>query len=329
MADVATTIDQIIDNAIQVGKETSSDAQQYAERAAGLQAFLREATPTSVSYSPVSPKPQLPAGFDNTAEIQAAFDYSFGKFEDRFQNDIQFVLDTFFPDLTSNLIPAEDAWILGQLNGTGGTGLSPTVEQALYSRGKERLTEEAYRTEAEAMTLFASRGFSLPQGVLFAKVQEAQQFAFDKSGDLARDVLVENTKISVETVKFAAQQATQLRLGMFDALARFLDASVKTPLASVEYSKAFIDARKGVADAIVSYYNVQTKESELGLTAGIKNMENKQAQYQAWGSINASLIGSQASAMVGAANAVGQLAQAAMSSQNTVTSLGRTVSESA
>ena len=328
MADVASTINTIINNAISTGERASNQAFSYANNASALFGIPLRGATGGVRYTPVSPRPQLPAGLDNTAEIQAAFDYSFGKFEGRFQNDIQFVLDTFFPDLVGELIPEEDAWILSQMNGTGGTGLSPRVEQALYSRGKERLTEEAFRTETEAMTLFASRGFSLPQGVLFAKVQEAQQFAFDKAGDLARDVLVENTKISVETVKFAVQQATQIRLGMFDALARFLDASVKTPLASVEYSKAFIDARKGVADAIVSYYNVLTKESELDLTAAIKNMEDRRAEVQNFNTTNASFIGSRASSLIGAANAIGQLAQAAMSSQNTVTSLGQTISES-
>jgi hypothetical protein len=328
MADVAATIDQIIQNAINTGEKATNQAISYANNAAALFGVPIRGTVGGVAYKPVAPRPQLPAGLDNTAEIQAAFDYSFGKFENRFQNDIQYVLDNFFPDLLDELIPEEDAWIISQLNGTGGTGLSPRVEQALYSRGKERLTEEALRTETEAMTLFASRGFSLPQGVLFAKVQEAQQFAFDKAGDLARDVLVENTKISVETVKFAVQQATQIRLGMFDALARFLDASVKTPLASVEYSKAFVDARKGVADAIVSYYNVLTKESELDLTAAIKNMEDRRSEVQNFNTTNASFIGSRASSLVGAANAVGQLAQAAMSSQNTVTSLGQTVESS-
>ena len=41
------------------------------------------------------------------------------------------------------------------------------------------------------------------------QAQEAQQAALDKAGDLSRDVLVENTKIKVETVKFAIQRSEE------------------------------------------------------------------------------------------------------------------------
>ena len=328
MSDVPTIIEGIIDNAIQTGQKSTQEALNYAASAAYTGTGMANVAPVgAISFNPVAGRPTLPAGIDNTAAIEAAFQSSYAMFDARFQRDIAYVLDNFFPDISGQLASVSDTWIINQISGDS-TGLSPAAEQALYTRGKERLTEDAYRAETEAMTLFASRGFSLPPGVLFAKVQEVQQLALDKAGDLSRDVLVENTKIKVETLKFAVEQSTKLRLSMFDSLARFLEASSRVPMNSVQYAGEFVNARKGVAEAIIGYYNALLKEGELDLTAHIKREELLQTNYNIYASTNVSAQGHHVSAVVGAANAVGQLAQAAMSSQNTVTNLGHTVSES-
>src|SRR5690606_8254268 len=92
----------------------------------------------------------------------------------------------------------------------GGTGLPAAVEDALFSRARERLSAETQRAVQEAFDTWAGRGFSMPPGMLTKAVSVAQEEGRLKAAELNRDILVEAAKWEIENIRFAVQQGMAL-----------------------------------------------------------------------------------------------------------------------
>jgi len=71
----------------------------------------------------------------------------------------------------------------------GVSGLSTTVEQAIYDRAVSRKTLETVAMITETENYFAARGFSLPPGAMAGRLLEIQQQADNSLTDLNNDIL--------------------------------------------------------------------------------------------------------------------------------------------
>jgi hypothetical protein len=91
------------------------------------------------------------------------------------------------------------------LSGTS-TGLPATVEQALRDRAFAAEDRQAFQAEQEATTDWLARGFTLPGGVLEAKLATIRQLNRDKKAQINREVWIEAAKFEVENLRFAVQQ---------------------------------------------------------------------------------------------------------------------------
>jgi hypothetical protein len=92
----------------------------------------------------------------------------------------------------------------------GGTGLPPAIEDALFARARQRLSQDARRLEQQAMDTWAARGFSMPPGMLQAQLDEARREERLKSAELDRDILVQAATWEIENLRFAVQQGVAL-----------------------------------------------------------------------------------------------------------------------
>lgn len=294
----------------------SARAVAWSSQIANMHSTTAPARDANLDYEFVEDPPELPVvETESDPTFRREFNYAFDRFDTEFRDRIAWLVETYFPSLNGDLVDASDEWIIDQIR-NGGTGLPTTVEAALYNRGKDRIYKAAVAADYMAVSQFAARGFTLPQGVLSARLAESQFSTKAALGDLARDVLVENTKIQVETTKFAVQMAVQLRLGLVNALAAFLNAAADVPKGAVQYAQLFTDSKRNIAGAIVDYYNAQIREQELKLRA---ETDTEQLTFQDLNSYRngfASDIAGYGSRVAAAASAVGGLGQAALQSIN-------------
>ena len=92
----------------------------------------------------------------------------------------------------------------------GGTGIAPSVEQALYDRAYVREDLTTHRAVQASFDAFASRGFAMPDGVLAEQVNAAIQDGALRVSALSRDILIEAAKWEIENLRFAVQQGVAL-----------------------------------------------------------------------------------------------------------------------
>lgn len=125
----------------------------------------------------------------------------------------------------------------------GGTGLPPSIEQAIWDRGRAREDVIAKKATQEAYEEFASRGFALPTGALAGRVAEVWQKNREAGSTFSRDVAIKQAELEVENLKFSVQTGIQL------------EGQLMTY--SGQYAQRALDAAKTTVQVAIDIFNAQ------------------------------------------------------------------------
>lgn len=134
----------------------------------------------------------------------------------------------------------------------GGTGLPAAVEDALFSRARERDSAETIRAVQDAVDTWAGRNFSMPPGMLVKATDVAREQGRLKAAELNRDILIEAAKWEIESIRFAVEQGMaleQLTQNLYNNMANRL----------FEVAKFQAEAQIRVFDAQISLFNAQNE----------------------------------------------------------------------
>jgi len=93
---------------------------------------------------------------------------------------------------------------------SGGTGLPAAIEDALFSRARERDSAESARALQEAVDGWAARGFTMPPGMLAKQADVIREQSRVRAAELNRDIMIEAAKWEIESIRFAVQQGMAL-----------------------------------------------------------------------------------------------------------------------
>lgn len=179
------------------------------------------------------------------------------------RDDIMEELKTAFREFADEWFPAgtyfdkATAWLEKAL-GEGGTSINVAVEEALWERDRARLTAEAQRAEDEAMTLFASRGYTLPPGALAHSVLNVRQGLTNSLSQQSRDIAIKAHQDEIENARLAVQQAIGLRNSALTACINYMQALAVGPQMAVSLANAQGDLQARMASARADLYRAVT-----------------------------------------------------------------------
>lgn len=140
----------------------------------------------------------------------------------------------------------------------GGTGLKPEVEDAIYSRAREKNDLEVARVRNAAYSEAASRGFTLPPGALLSAVARARQEAANNNLKAASDIVVMQAEMEQKNLQFALTTSASLRTAM-------LQASLSYHQNLISINGQALDYAKSILSAILETYNTAVKAFSLKL----------------------------------------------------------------
>lgn len=129
---------------------------------------------------------------------------------------------------------------------SGGTGLNPAVEAAIWDRARSREVQLGAANEAEVTRTHEALGFKLPTGALAAQLRAAQQDTIGKISTLSRDVAIKQAEMEQENLKQTIEQGMALE-------GKLVDYSYNMERLSFESAKA-------LADNAVQVYNAQVDQ---------------------------------------------------------------------
>lgn len=113
---------------------------------------------------------------------------------------------------SANLLTDLRARLLEWVDGTS-TGILPSVEQAIWDRGRAREAVASNRKAQEAIRTFAMRGFPKPPGALSLELQDAAQEAQNNDVTLNRDIIIKQAELEQSNRRFSFEQAWKVEEG--------------------------------------------------------------------------------------------------------------------
>ncbi len=157
--------------------------------------------------------------------------------------------------------PTYESELLGDLQArvsammAGGTGLPAPIEDALFSRARQRDSLETRRAVQEAVDTWAARGFSMPPGMLVKQADVIREQGRLRAAELNRDIMVEAAKWEIDSIRFAVQQGMaleQLTSNLHENMAKRL----------FEVARFQAEAQINVFNAQVTLFNAQNAAFE-------------------------------------------------------------------
>lgn len=142
----------------------------------------------------------------------------------------------------------------------GGTGMKPEVEDAIYSRAREKNDVEAARVRSAAYTEAASRGFTLPGGALMSAVARARQEAANNNLKASSDIVVMQAEMEQKNLQFAVSASASLRSTVVNATLSYMQNLVGL-------NGQALDCAKELLGATIEVYNAQVKAFSVRLEA--------------------------------------------------------------
>lgn len=318
------TVNSIINNALLVASDKSSEASAYADGAIDSldrAAWFPDRAPV-FSGGPTAPQRPINVGFDPVSDIDSGLSVEAARLTALLASTFSNVLSTYFPR-ASNIQIAAEAWLEDTIT-NGATGIPTSVENQIWERSRARELSDGARLSDEAVSTFAARGFSIPSGALAGRLSEVQQSVAGKISTHGRDVAIKQVEIQIETMKFAIAQA--------------LDYRLKSINAALDYWRSYlmpeeIAAKKAAvtADLKFKFYNtvVQMYQADIQLyTQQIQNnrdfMDVTIRGYEKESDIKGSYAVAKANAAMAAATAAAHQASAALGALNTMSQLANT-----
>lgn len=162
----------------------------------------------------------------------------------------------------------------------GNSGIPPDVERAMWERAVSREDIQIQRDVSAAMNEFSSRGFTLPSGVLAARIDAIRDAGQVKKNALGRDITIKLTEAQLENMKFActtalAAESTLINIWDNEAKRRFESAKF-----SIESQISFFNAQVNLYNARQSAYSVEANVYKAKIDAELAKLNAYKAQIE-------------------------------------------------
>jgi hypothetical protein len=209
-----------------------------------------------------------------------------------------------------------------------GAMVDATTQEIMWERAKAQTLRDAARYEDSIVTQWASRGFSMPGGVVNNQLQMRLQDTHFANADMAAQQAIKALDIHVEAVKFAADVGVKLKIGLLNGISGLVTAYSRLPNAAAEYASSVAEAKRAAYAAVTEYYRAVIASAEIGLKADIANADNDIRYATLAGGFIGNITASGVEAQKARLDMYARTAAAAYSSFNAVAATTSTVASS-
>lgn len=139
----------------------------------------------------------------------------------------------------------------------GGTGLNPTIENAIYERAKDKNLSEARRVRNAAFNDLAGRGFTMPTGSLLSAEQQARQNGSDNLARAGVEIAVMQAEMEQKNLQFAVTTSATIRQWVVSATLSYMQNLITINGQALDYAKSILGAVIEVYNASVKAFNAR------------------------------------------------------------------------
>jgi len=162
-----------------------------------------------------------------------------------------------------------------------GTGMPAVVEQMLVDRLVEREERESARLIDTAADEIASRGFSLPPGVLLKRIDEVRQKNADLRAARHREVYLSRRQEEVQNFQFAISQGIALENVLINLHLAIVQRSFEVAQFVVNLQYRQLEATIAVYNAAIQGYQADASVFASLIQSELTKLENYRLTIQA------------------------------------------------
>lgn len=293
------------------------EALAFSRAAVSAVPYVTGAAQKDVVVAPIVVPPAYNPNVNLSTEFGSDFDSIWGDMEVWMRGLMDDWVNTHFPMLDPAIQTAENAWLLDVVN-NGYEGIPAAVEAAMWDRARSKETLDGLRLEEDAYTVFSSRGFSMPVGILNDNVLSVQRDVSNKVSTISRDLAIKQVEIAIDMTKLAIGEMTKLRIGLAQALADFMRAWMTLPAAAAEVAKSKAIMQQTLWASSADYARAQVDVARLSLDEQMFNAKNTATYVDMADDMTKDLAGKRVDAALNAAVQMAKIASAARGAQNTL-----------
>lgn len=225
------------------------------------------AATTDAAFTITAIEPPVPEVEDATLTYEAQRDQLISLLSD----DLAGFFTKYYP-LAADAFDEATNWLVNSITG-GGTGIPLEVEEQLWQRGRDRVIADGGRAESQVLNDFASRGFSLPSGVMAARLQEIRFEQLGKTQELSRDAAIKQADMTVENLRFAVEQAIKSRAMAMAAAADYIRSLMSGVDTAARVASINSDAKARMMAATADMYRARLTRDELAMKIPLSNQD--------------------------------------------------------
>lgn len=200
-------------------------------------------------------------------------------------------------------------------------GIPDAIEAQIRQRGFDALTTEALRGEEDVISTYAARGFPLPPGMISTRIEQIRDEGMRAKGNLSRDVAVQQGERAFQATSRALQEFGQLQSNARTLFMDYLRAAIDANSRKSEDMKFLIQAIIDLRRAMIDMYQRLDDDRDLMLKKAIAEEELTLQKNRLVVDEFSARIQQRVNAALSAAQAMGNLAAAAVGSQNTMANI--------
>lgn len=318
------TVNTIVDHAITVADDKSLLSDDYATRAIeNAQTYPHITSPTVIlPPSVVDPGVFIPTNIDGANE--ALFNSTYDKLVGDIETKLAAFFATYFPN-QSDYFAAAQAWLYDVIH-NGKTGIPVDIERQIWERDRDRVLRDAERQVDTEIATWAAKGYALPPGAATNAAFRVRMDAQEKVAEASRSTAIKQAEMTLETVKFAVEQALRFRLGAIQAAADYIRAVMLAPEIASRLALSKVEAQARLISAASEYYRARVDVARLQLEGRRINTDYQLETAKANLGAFTESIRSQVMAAVAAAQSAGTQASAALNAVHAGANLGANAS---
>lgn len=157
----------------------------------------------------------------------------------------------------------------------GETGLPRVVEDALFARAAQRESETAAAATQEAFEEMATRGFTLPNGMLQSKLMQTRQNSQNQKNNLSREVMIQIHNTLIDQLKFGIAQGIALENLWADLYNNIQNRRLQAAQVAVNIAIS-------VYNALVAQYQAQAEVYKIQAEVYATRIQAELAKLQAY-----------------------------------------------
>lgn len=160
----------------------------------------------------------------------------------------------------------------------GGNGIPAAVEQAMWERAANREDLDVARAISAATIEHAARGFTMPDGMLTARIDAIRDEALVRKAALNREIAIKMAELQVQNVRWACEQAVAAENALFNIWNNMAQRQFEAAKIQLDSQLALYNSQVALFNAKMSAYGTEAQVYKTKLDAELSRIQVFKAQ---------------------------------------------------